>query len=233
MSPPRHMTNEDPFPEKTKGKLRFYNMRYCPYALRARLMLTLKEVNFETINIHLGKKPEWFLEKFSAGTVPVIEIDEKILGESLVIAEYIDEVYSKPGEQIVPKDPYERARARMLISNLFPKVISAVYQRLKKEENWKVDFYKYFDKIEKILAEKNFFAGDVLGYADYMIWPWMRYFGPHCVDDALTEGRFPSLERWLAAMKKDPVVVKCAIPPNILAKFAEAYATREFVFDLE
>ncbi|XP_077974168.1 uncharacterized protein LOC144429827 [Styela clava] len=90
------------FPKKTKGTLRLYSMQYCPYAMRARLMLAKKNVEHEVINILLRNKPTWFLEKYPVGTVPVIEKDDRLLGGSLVIAEFIDEVYSKPGQRLLP-----------------------------------------------------------------------------------------------------------------------------------
>lgn len=70
------------------------------------------------INIDLKDKPAWFLEKYQAGTVPVLEIDDKVIGESLITAEYIDEMYSKPGKQSLPTDPYKKAQARLLIYEL-------------------------------------------------------------------------------------------------------------------
>lgn len=232
-SVPRHMTNDDPFPELTPGLPRLYYMQYCPYALRARLMLTHKGVQFETININLLKKPEWFLRKFPSGTVPVFEADDKLLGESLVIAEYVDEAYSKPGDNTLPTDPYAKAKERLLIGNFFPKVISAIYKRLRKQDDWREALTEQFKEIEKILSKQKYFAGEYFGYSDYMIWPWLRYINPCIIDDVLPGGDFPNLDRWLEEAKENPTIKKCHTPWNILAEFCTGYPDRSYRFDLE
>lgn len=63
------------------------------------------------------------MQKYPAGTVPVLEIDDKVIPESLIVSEYVDEVYSKPGEGIFPTGPYEKVKTRVLLANEFPKVI--------------------------------------------------------------------------------------------------------------
>lgn len=38
-------------------------------------------------------------------------------------------------------------------------------------------FFEGMEKLEKVLSSQPFFAGNKLGYADYMIWPWLRLIG--------------------------------------------------------
>ena len=64
----------------------------------------------------------------------MIEQDDKLLGGSLVIAEYVDEVYSKAGGRTLSSDSYLKARTNMLIADKFGKVrecqrISAIFYR--------------------------------------------------------------------------------------------------------
>lgn len=56
----------DPFPPYN-GKLRLYNMRYCPYAQRTMLALLAKNIDFEVINVNLIDKPEWLFQKSAGG----------------------------------------------------------------------------------------------------------------------------------------------------------------------
>jgi glutathione S-transferase len=58
------------------------------------------------------KRPE-FLKLNPYGKVPVINDDGKILFESCIINEYLDEKYPNP--PLMPKDPYLRGRGRVLV----------------------------------------------------------------------------------------------------------------------
>ena len=48
------------------------------------------------------------------GKVPFLEIDEKRISESQVICEYLEDAY--PQKPLLPKDPWERAKVRELIT---------------------------------------------------------------------------------------------------------------------
>ena len=66
----------------------------------------------EIININLKDKPDWFLERNPLGQVPVLELpDGRILYESDVICDYLDEAYHEG--RIVPDDPFTRAELKI------------------------------------------------------------------------------------------------------------------------
>lgn len=69
------------------------------------------------MNINLQEKPEWYFETNPLGKVPSLEYNGKIIYESLVCVDYLDETFSS-GRPILPKDPYERAKQRMLVERL-------------------------------------------------------------------------------------------------------------------
>lgn len=56
----------DPLPPYN-GKLRVYNMRYCPFAQRTILALNAKQIDYEVVNIDLIQKPEWLPRKSPLG----------------------------------------------------------------------------------------------------------------------------------------------------------------------
>ena len=79
-----------------------------------------KTFRYETVNIHLRSKPEWFAKDINPlGKVPTLQIDDKIVYDSQICNEYIDEVY--PGDESASRDPYQRAKDGMLLEH-FPKV---------------------------------------------------------------------------------------------------------------
>lgn len=69
--------------------------------------------SYETVNIDLKDKPDWFLEKNPLGLVPVLEIDDKIVYESTATCDWLDDVY--PENRLQPSDPYRRAWDRILV----------------------------------------------------------------------------------------------------------------------
>jgi glutathione S-transferase len=52
------------------------------------------------------------LERNPSGKVPVLEKDGKVLYESAVVCDFLDEVF--PQKPLQPKDPYQKAKDRLL-----------------------------------------------------------------------------------------------------------------------
>ena len=83
---------------------------------RVKIALKEKGLAWEGIWVKLGKmeqKSPEHLQRNPYGKIPVIDDDGKILFESCIINEYLDEKYPNPPLQ--PKDPYLRARGRILV----------------------------------------------------------------------------------------------------------------------
>lgn len=86
-------------------------------AYRVRIALALKELDYETVAVHLTKGGgEQFGAVFSAlnpqQLLPVLEDGGDALSQSLAIIEYLDEAY--PGVALLPATAIERARVRSL-----------------------------------------------------------------------------------------------------------------------
>lgn len=62
-----------------------YSFRRCPYAMRARMALSLAGTDYEHREILLRDKPEHMLALSPKGSVPVFLIDGKVIDESLDI----------------------------------------------------------------------------------------------------------------------------------------------------
>lgn len=77
---------------------------------------------FQVVNLNIWDKPAWFSGLSPLNKVPVIaEPDGKILCESLVVAEYLDAVYTS-GTQLLSTDPYKRAREMILVERIMAAV---------------------------------------------------------------------------------------------------------------
>ncbi|XP_063876052.1 pyrimidodiazepine synthase-like isoform X2 [Scylla paramamosain] len=201
-------------------------MRFCPFAQRACIILAAKNVKHEIVNINLKKKPEWFFEKSPLGKVPSIELDGQIMSESLVICDYLDEVYPDP--PLHPADPWRKGQDRMFLE-IFGKVTEAVYKVYFSRGDQDIlnkgltDIQAGLDPFEAELMKRNtkFFVGDKPGMLDYMIWPWMEMFlaAQRLGGERVSENRFPRLFSWMEDMKKDPAIKATYISPDSHYKY--------------
>lgn len=205
------------FPPLKAGTLRIYSNRICPYAERARLVLAHKDIPNEVVNIHLSKKPEWFLEKINPlGKVPAIQKDDKIVYESAVCCDYLDQVY--PGNKLTPDDPYQQARDRILVEH-FGQVTTQYYKMLfgpsencaAAAETLKKGLMEFDKEIQK---RGDFFGGSEPRMIDFMIWPWFERF--HATEKLvnqifISDGSMPNLTAYMDRMLSVPAVQKCRL----------------------
>uniref|UniRef100_G3MRC7 Glutathione transferase n=1 Tax=Amblyomma maculatum TaxID=34609 RepID=G3MRC7_AMBMU len=201
-----------PCPPLAPGKLRIYSMRFCPFCHRSLLVLHAKNIEHEVVNIDLKNKPEWHFKLNAAGKVPILQKDDKLVYESLIVAEYLDDAYGSP--KLLPSDPYQKARQKMFIevgsAALMP-VLKIHYNKDNRVELWK----EFKDKVrvyeEELATRKTpYLSGDKLGFADYMVWPFfprVEAFSTIFPElKAPTAQEFPLLHKWIEAMKKDAAV---------------------------
>ena len=158
-------------------KLRFYAMKYCPYAHRIQLVLDFKDIPYHTIHINLTLKPEWLTDVSPLGKVPALEIPKVgNLFESLIIADYLDEKY--PEKALYSKDLFKKASEKYLLECVRNSV-TAYYAILMSGNSDKVSEFEKSLEVFEIELKKNgktFLAGDKLSMVDYMIWPWFERF---------------------------------------------------------
>ncbi|XP_026738338.1 uncharacterized protein LOC113501406 [Trichoplusia ni] len=223
----KHLTKGDPVPP-FNGKLRVYNMRFCPYAQRTMLALIAKGIDYDLVNIDLTAKPEWYASKSAFTKVPALEIAEGVsIYESLVTVEYLDEVY--PQRPLLPKDPILRAKDKIIVEAAGP--ISTAFMKL----IWAPDtvtnevinaFFKALDFVQNELKVRGtkFLDGNQPGFADYMIWPWFEKI--LTIDDErlkMDEKEYKLLLAYLKSMLQDPVVSEYLIPKEITQAMYSAY----------
>jgi len=215
-------------PPTTPGKLRLYSMRFCPYAQRTRLVLAYKGIDFETVNVHLKKKPSWFLERNPLGLVPVLEKDDQIVYESTATMDWLDDVY--PGKKLVPSDPYRKAWDRIL-QECFGKVTSNMFALRSAEDKEKhvEGLHKAFDYYEKILVQRGgpFFGGAAPCMFDLFAWPHMERLPALVVPleprAAVDKAQHPMLHAWFQAMYGLPAVQATMFDHETHRKFFKSF----------
>ncbi|XP_011014274.1 PREDICTED: glutathione S-transferase U17-like [Populus euphratica] len=219
-----------------------------PFVMRARIALNIKSVGYDFLEETLGSKSQLLLESNPVHKkIPVMIHDGKAICESLVIVEYIDEVWSS-GPTILPSDPYDCALARFWAAYLdekwFPTVRSIA--TAKEEEAPKAlieqvgegvmmlgeGVMMLEDAFSRCSKGKGFFGGDQIGYLDIAFGSFLgrlraieKMNGVKLIDETKT----PSLLKWATSFSSHPAV-KDVLPETeklvelakVLAKFRAA-----------
>lgn len=95
--------------------MKLYSYWRSSAAYRVRIALHLKGLGFETaaVDLRRGEQREPAYGAVNAQhLVPTLEDGDVVLGQSLAIIEYLDEVYPAPA--LLPKSPVARARVRQI-----------------------------------------------------------------------------------------------------------------------
>ena len=182
---------------------------------RVKIVLHEKGLSYETVRLDLKKgdqrNPE-YLKRNPYGGVPVIDDEGKILFESCIINEYLDERYPDP--PLMPKDPCLRGRGRIFVDyalNFLHEPYWALRgEMLKKEsdrdksvmEEKRRTLRSLLTYLEEALGDQPYFLGD-LSLSDIDILPRflrMETYG------AIPSPSLPRLTAWLQRMKDRPSV---------------------------
>lgn len=85
----------------------------CPFSMRVRLVLREKGQPYDSRVVSMSDVGDEVRERNPKGSVPVLEVDDCVIYEASIIAEYLDERFPAPA--LYPREPRQRARARMLL----------------------------------------------------------------------------------------------------------------------
>ncbi len=95
--------------------MKLYNYYRSSASYRVRIVASVKGIDYEYVSINLARG-ESRAASFEAlnpqGRVPTLEVDGKLIGQSLAICEYLEETHPNP--PMLPRDPAGRARVRSL-----------------------------------------------------------------------------------------------------------------------
>ena len=178
---------------------------------RVKIALAEKGLAWDGVTVSLAKKdqkrPE-HLRRNPYGKIPVIDDDGKILFESCIINEYLDEKYPNP--PLMPNDPFLRGRGRILVDYALNYLHEPYWmlrgEMLKKEseqnpaviDEKRRTLRKLLEYLEESLGDKPYFLGD-LSLTDIAVIPRflrMETYG------AMPAPTLPKLSQWLERMKE-------------------------------
>ncbi|CAG2119884.1 unnamed protein product, partial [Medioppia subpectinata] len=175
----------------------------------------------EIINVSLTDRPGWLFDLNPLGKVPCIEFgaDNKVLYESLIVCQYLDEAYPDV-RPLQPRDPYQRATDRQIIAALCVDISALRHKYLPFDDLAAVwpEIAHRFKKVDTLLANKRadnrYLSGEALpGLLDYAVWPFIERI-PTMVDLAGHNSahylvkELPTVHDYSQQMLADPTVQK-------------------------
>jgi glutathione S-transferase len=195
--------------------IKLYDFKSSPNCQRVKIVLAEKNLPYEIMPVDLRAKeqrtPE-YLKLNPYGKVPVLTDDGTVLYESCIINEYLEEKYPSP--PLMPKDPGQKAKARILIDYGMGHFDSP-YQKLRMElmkeqkdqnqqviEDVKGDLKRLLKRFEDELGGQDYLMGE-FSLVDADLLPRftrLEGFG------VLPDPSLPRLEKYLEKVKARPSV---------------------------
>nr|UOZ96873.1 Stringent starvation protein A [Cupriavidus sp.] len=154
-----------------------YSGTTCPFSQRCRFVLFEKGLMDSDMarvrDVDLFNKPEDIAIMNPYGQVPVLVERDLILYESNIINEYIDERFPHP--QLMPADPVQRARARLMLLNfereLFVHVETLEKQDAKKIEKARAAVRDSLSQLAPVVAKSKHMFGEEFSMIDVALVP--------------------------------------------------------------
>ncbi len=195
------------------SELQFYSNDVCPFAYRVRLALAEKAIAHESHTIDLLNIPEWYYEISPTGNVPLLKQGEDIVWESTIINEYLEESY--PAIPLLPKNPVERAHARLWIdycnTTFQPDYCGLVFELDESKHeairNRLYESLKTIDEALEKIAPGPYWLGKQLSLVDLSYYPFFEHapvLSYYRHFDIPAEHKH--IHRWLSAMRERPSV---------------------------
>ncbi|KMS94771.1 hypothetical protein BVRB_015440 [Beta vulgaris subsp. vulgaris] len=187
-----------------------------PYVARVKLALEEKGItNYVCQHEDLLNDKSSLLLKMNPAQkkVPVLIHNGKPVCDSLVILEYIDEVWKHKSPTLLPTDPYQRALARFWADynekTLFNFIRKLWRQKEEIEQEEKMDFINCLKLLEGELGEKPYFGGDTFGYLDMVLIPGYSWFYSYETFTGLSiVAECPKLIAWAKRCEERDSVIK-------------------------
>ncbi|KAK6279130.1 hypothetical protein POUND7_019397 [Theobroma cacao] len=191
-----------------------------PYTYRVKWALKLKGIAFDYVEEDLCNKSSLLLQHNPFHKkVPIFFHGGKSICESLIILEYIEEIW--PQNSLMPSNPYERAMARFWIKFAEDKgpAMWMVGQGQEKAEKDSLEMLKMVE--EQALGEKKIFGGDTINMVD-IVFGLAHWLGG---EKLLEAHKLHRLQAWLRNFKQVPVITENL--PDLDEMFAYLRRQRE------
>ncbi|KAI3465981.1 hypothetical protein Pfo_022644 [Paulownia fortunei] len=194
---------------------------FSMFGMRVRIAFAEKGVEYEYREENLLNKSKLLLEMNPVHKkIPVLIHNGKPICESMIIVEYIDEVW-KDKSPLLPSDPYQRAQARFWADFVDKKVNDAAkriwLKKGEEQEAAKEEFIEALKLLEAELGDKPYFGGDSFGFLDVALITFYSWFDAYeTFGNFSIEQHCPTLIEWAKrCMEKETVSKSLADPKKV------------------
>ncbi|KAF5474366.1 probable glutathione S-transferase [Juglans microcarpa x Juglans regia] len=181
------------------------------FGMRVRVALAEKGIKYEYREEDLRNKSDLLLQMNPVHKkIPVLIHNGKPICESLIIVQYIDEVWNDKSP-LLPSDPYKRAQARFWADFVDKKVYESGRKlwTTKGEEHGaaKKEFLEILKTLEEELGEKPYFGGETFGFVDVAFVTFYSWFNAfETFGEFSMEAEHPKIIAWAKrCMQKESV----------------------------
>ncbi|TYG78242.1 hypothetical protein E1A91_D02G042700v1 [Gossypium mustelinum] len=195
-------------------EVKLFGFWASPFSRRVIWALKLKGVEYEYIEEDLPYNKSDLLLQYNPvhKKIPVLVHGGKPIAESLVILEYIDEVW--PHNPLLPKDAYERSVARFWAKFIEEKshLIAKLYRTDGEEQQEAAkEYFEMLEVLEEhaLIGGKKFFGGDEINMVDIAfcsVAHWLRVVEVFAGPKIFEPHKFPRLNSWIQNLKSVPVI---------------------------
>ncbi|KAI4338112.1 hypothetical protein L6164_016464 [Bauhinia variegata] len=186
-----------------------------PFVHRVIWALKLKGISYEYIEEDRFNKSQLLLESNPVHKkVPVLIHGGKVIAESVVILEYIEETW--PENPLLPEDAYERASARFWIKfgeNSVLPITAPFFQSYIDEQEKAIAIKKSLEILQVLeeqgLGDKKFFGGNSFGLVDIIYGSlalWLQVLEEIIGIKLIEPTNLPHLHAWIQNLKQVSVI---------------------------
>jgi len=156
-----------------------YSFRRCPYAMRARMAIYLADIECELREVYLKNKPIEMLKISPKGTVPVLQLEDRVIEESNDIIQW---ALSQNSKKFMVLNSEQQDFALKTIHE-FDTDFKHHLDRYKYSQGYNTDPRNHRDYCDEILgaldqniSDNNWIFSDEVSLLDISILPFIRQF---------------------------------------------------------
>ncbi|MBP5126497.1 glutathione S-transferase [Pseudomonas protegens] len=179
-----------------------YSFRRCPYAMRARLALRYAGVPLRIVEVSLKAKPPEMLALSAKGTVPVLDIDGRVIDESLEIMHWALDQHDPDNWRLMGAPEAQTQMAALIAEN--DQVFKVHLNRYKYAERYPeapMEHYRtqgeaFLARLDSLLQQRRYLLAAHPSLADMALLPFVRQFA-HVDREWFAQTPYRSLQEWL------------------------------------
>ena len=159
--------------------IRLYAIPYSTNVERVALALAHKGIEAEVVMSDAGDRSR-IVELSGQDLVPVIEHDGRVIADSPLILEYLEEI--QPDPPLYPSDPARAAEMRVFIdwfNRVWKGPPNAIADALDAGDDPPYELgqeiTRALDWFEALLSGRDYLFGDEVSAADFAVFPFLKY----------------------------------------------------------